>query len=372
MTLQDKNAVAELMVSTLVERLGDEVELVFRYGSTVHGGAHRWSDVDFSYVPRHPTTWESITVLVDDILFDLYALQWESLERMAEHDDWRATILSDLEIVHAASDETRLRLERLVRRHHELEQPEARATMVGKALAAFERTGFDFSQVSRTVELGEVSAARNHALRIIQTVLHALVLANQSRADTRKLDQMLALERRPERLGELIDSVLRATEGADLVRRCSDLLSATHELLLAEQAQTQRVPASYPERLGPAYPELRADLQRVFLACERRDLFGTQAKLFSFLHELHLHLAQGERGIGYSGFNSPDEYRHEPLAHETEKLIELAVGGRFDELREAAERFGERLRAYLGELGVGLYSYGSIDELREALAAGET
>lgn len=372
MTLQDRNAVAELMVSTLVEWLGDEVELVFRYGSTVHGGTHRWSDIDFSYVPRHPTTWESITVLVDDILFDLYPLQWETLERMAEHEDWRATILADLRIVHAASDQARARLDRLVRRHHELEQPEARATMVGKALTAFERTGFDFYQVSRTVELGEVSAARTHALGIIQTVFHALVLTNHSRADTRKLDEMLALERRPERLGELIDSVLRATEGADLVRRCSNLLSATHEFLLAEQAQTRRVPASYSDRLGAAYPELRADLQRVLLACARRDLFGTQAKLFSFLHELHLHLAQGERGIGYSGFNSADEYRHEPLAHESERLVELAVLGRFDELRDAAKRFDKRLRAYLGELGVGLYSYGSIDELRAALTARET
>ncbi|MFW6313675.1 MAG: hypothetical protein ACOC2N_07310 [Spirochaetota bacterium] len=129
---------AELVVSTSVERLGDEVQLVFHYGSTVHGGTQRWSDLDFSYVPRHPTTWESITVLVDDILFDLYPLQWETLERMAEHDDWRATILADLEVVHAASDEVRTRLERLIRRHHELEQPEARPSASAAMSAGLE------------------------------------------------------------------------------------------------------------------------------------------------------------------------------------------------------------------------------------------
>lgn len=369
MTPDERNAVAELITSTLLERLGDEVELVFHYGSTVHGGTHRYSDVDFSYVPRHPNTWESITVLVDDILFDLYPIQWETLERMAEHDDWRATILADLEVVHAASDDARTRLERLIRRHHELEQPEARPAMVAKALAAFERTGWDVYQVSRTVQVGETDAARVHANRIVQTALHALVLVNQSRADTRKLDQMLALGRRPDRLADLIDSILRAPDGPTLLAACSDLLDAVRDLLLAEQAETQRVPASFPERLGPAYPELKADLQRVLLACERRDLLGAQTKLFSFLHELHLHLAQGERGIGYSGFNSPDEYRYAPFAAESQSLVRLATEGRFDELYDAANRFDQRVQAHLRELGVGLYSYGSLEELRTALGA---
>jgi hypothetical protein len=369
MTLQEKNAVAKLMVGTLVERLGDEVELVFHYGSTIHGGTHRFSDLDFSYVPRHPNTWESITVLVDDILFDLYPLHWETLERMAEHDDWRATILADLEVVHARSEDARTRLSALIARHRELERPDARADMVRKALVAFERTGFQFYQVSRTVRIGEVDAARIHTNRIIGTVFHALVLVNQSRADTRKLDQMLALERRPERLGELVDAVLRAPDGARLVTACTDLLDATREVLLAEQAQTQRVPASYPDRLGPAYPELKADLQRVLLACERRDLPGAQTKLFSFLHELHIHLAQGERGIDFSDFNSPDEYRHAPLARESEELVRLASRARFDELHEAASRFDRRLREYLTEIGVGLFSYESIEELQAALEA---
>src|SRR5262249_28257729 len=63
-------SIARQMVEALVERLGDEVELVFEYGSRVTGNTHRFSDLDFSYVPAHDKTGTHITVLVSGTLFD--------------------------------------------------------------------------------------------------------------------------------------------------------------------------------------------------------------------------------------------------------------------------------------------------------------
>jgi predicted nucleotidyltransferase len=371
MTPDTKKAVADLMVTALLERLGDEVELVFHYGSTVHGDTHRWSDLDFSYVPRHRTTWESITVMVSDILFDLYPLHWDTLERMAEHDDWRATILEDIEVTYARSPEARERLRELAERHRSLEQPDARPRMAAKALSAFHDVGYDYYQLARTARAGDQGASAVHANRIVQQVLHAVVVLNQARADTRKLGDVLALPRVPAGLEALVDGITAAGSAPELLERTDALLDATRALLLAEQAQTQRVPASYPDRLDAAYPELKADLQRVLLACERDDRLAAQTKLFSFLHELHIHLAQAERGVAYSAFNSPDEYRVDLQSRGFPDLAAIAAAGELGTLREACLAFDERLRRYLREQRVSLGCYDSIEELEVSLRKGE-
>ena len=62
----DVERATRMITQGIRDRLGDEVELVFRYGSTLTGNPHEFSDLDISYVPIHEATWDSITVLVDE------------------------------------------------------------------------------------------------------------------------------------------------------------------------------------------------------------------------------------------------------------------------------------------------------------------
>ena len=61
----DLNQLIEVQKDALLRDLGDEVELIFRYGSFLKNATHRYSDLDISYVPVHEATWHSITVMVD-------------------------------------------------------------------------------------------------------------------------------------------------------------------------------------------------------------------------------------------------------------------------------------------------------------------
>lgn len=365
-----RDRIARAIIDELVARLGDEVELVFRYGSFVRGDGHRWSDVDMSYVPRDPSRGDSITVLVDDILYDLYPLHWETLARMAEWDDWRATILHDYEIVYEADARAAERFHRLAERHAELERPEARPAMVAKALAAFERVGYDVYLLERSAKREDIEAAHRHVSQVVQTVLHALVLLNQSRADTRRLEQMAALADAPRGLTAMVGRIVAARTCGELEAATHELLERTREVLLRAQARHLRVSADYAERLNAAYPELRADLQRVIIACERGDAYAAHTKLVSFLHELHVHLAQVEHGVAFGAFNTPSEYRHPLRERGFPDPTPALVAGRFADLAELCVAFDRRLRDYLGELGVGLNSFESLDELQVALREG--
>ncbi|MGC9468822.1 MAG: hypothetical protein ACP5HS_09530 [Anaerolineae bacterium] len=64
----------DALTDALLHRMGDEVDLIFQYGSHITGMTHRYSDVDLSWIPVHEETWDSITVMVDETLFDLYAM----------------------------------------------------------------------------------------------------------------------------------------------------------------------------------------------------------------------------------------------------------------------------------------------------------
>jgi len=48
--------VTEVLKETILRDLGDEVDLIFRYGSYLKGTTHKYSDLDISYTPVHETT----------------------------------------------------------------------------------------------------------------------------------------------------------------------------------------------------------------------------------------------------------------------------------------------------------------------------
>ena len=61
----DLNHITEVLKDALLRDLGDEVDLIFRYGSHLTGTTHAYSDLDISYVPVHESTHHSITVMVE-------------------------------------------------------------------------------------------------------------------------------------------------------------------------------------------------------------------------------------------------------------------------------------------------------------------
>jgi hypothetical protein len=129
--MDDPRQIAAAMKDALLRKLGDEIDLIFEYGSYLRGATHKYSDFDISYVPVHEATHESITVLVGDKLFDLYPIRWSTLEQMAEFRNVSATVLLSSRIVYQRTEAAAGRFETLAARLRLLQQPEARP----KALA---------------------------------------------------------------------------------------------------------------------------------------------------------------------------------------------------------------------------------------------
>src|SRR4029079_4270828 len=94
------------------------------------------------------------------------------------------------------------------------------------------------------------------------------------------------------------ECIQMAREPGEILAACEMLLRTTRELLLGEQRHYQRGAASFPAVFHAAYPELKADLQHILLACERQAAYGLS--VVSLYHELMIHMAQAFTGIQYS------------------------------------------------------------------------
>lgn len=346
-----------MLTDDILRRLGEEVEIVFQYGSFLHGATNKYSDVDLSYVPRHEDTWESITVMVDDVLCDLYPMHWSKLERMAEFRDVSASVLLHHRIVYRRSEAAADRFRALAARLEGLLLPAARPEMQRRAQEIFQSTAYDYYLLRRQVEAGHQAGCARQAQAILRTVLHCLAVYNQACVDTRKVAQVLALPHLPAGFAETAERLINAWAPHDLLTATDALLQTTRDLLLAGQRQHLRAAVTYPAAFESAYPEFKRDLQGIMLACERQDMFALKTSLFSLLHELSRAIAEVETAVSYSGFNGLDEYEQDLAALGFPPLLPAAAAGDFAALHRQCQAFDGRLQTFLTGRGVALNTF---------------
>jgi len=363
--LTDLSHVIEVLQSALLRQLGDEVDLIFQYGSHLKDSTHIYSDIDLSYVPRHDSTHNHITVLVDDTMIDLYAIRWSTLEQMADFENVSATVLLNNRIVYQRNEEVGKRFQRLAERLHEWQQPTAYPTMLGKAQARFQKIGYQYYLLREQAQNDHFLAGLYHAHNILREVLHCLAICNQACVDTRKLEQVLALPKLPQHFAETIQQITHATQLSQLLSATETLLKSTRALLLEEQHKTLHSKSDFPSVFESAYPELKGDIQHLMLACEQRNRFNFN--LTSLYHELMVHMAQAMSGVSYSDFNSLVDYEQNLLELGFPDLLSYIVAGDFDGLHAQCQVFDKRLRQFLTGHEVALNNFASIEELQAYL-----
>ena len=362
-------AALEIVQDALLRKLGSEVDLIFQYGSRLKGNAHKFSDVDLSFVPVHETTWENVTVLVGETLVDLYPMHWPHLERMANFDDRSSMVLLENRILYQRNEAAAERFRALSAQLLTSLQPEARPEMIRKAQKTFQETAYPFYLLRLQAAAGHRFGCCQQAQSILQTVLHCLAVCNQACIDTRKLAQVMALPKLPADFARTMERISASFYPHELLSECETLLHSTRELLFAEQRRVLRQGASYPDVFNSAYPELQNDLHHVMLACERQDLFSLKTSLGSLYQELSLAIARVVTGVEYSGFNGLAEYEQDLVALGFPPLLPHLLSGDFEQLYQQCVLFGKRLKDFLAENMVELHAYATVNDLKSALQA---
>ena len=361
----DLERASEMIQEALLRELGDEVELIIHYGSHYRGGGHKYSDLDLCYVPSNEETWNHVTVIVNDKLIDLFPFHWPRFEDVAEFNHVFCTILMNSEIIYQRDEEAARRFLALRERCRELQEPQARPDMLRKAQEIFQGAGYPYYLLQQQAARGHQLASMKHAQDVLKAVLHALAVCNQACIDTRKLDQVLALPKLPPGFAEMVHKIMTTADPAQLLQATETLMNAARALLLAEQAVAQGHEPNFPEVLSGTYPEFKAGIQHLMLACEQENAYTFE--LMSLYHDLMIHMAWAATGIGYSDFNSIAEYEQDLAALGFPDLLPYIEAGDFAGLHEQCQLFDQRLQQFLIAHDVALNSFSTVDELQAYL-----
>lgn len=365
------DSIARQVVEALVERLGDEVELVFEYGSRVTGNTHRFSDLDFSYVPAHDSAHTNITVLVGGTLFDLYPMPWSKLEEMARFENVSSSVLLHHRVLYARDEAAAARFGSLAGRLRALLEPEAKPLAVRTAQRIFGRASQPYFLLRALAAQGHVLGCLQQSGTILAALFHAVAVANQACIDTRKLEQVWALPELPEGFREAAQIAVRSCRPDELLQACEALLLATRRFLAEQGRRHVRCERTYPELCRAMYPEMRAALDKLVVACERGDRLLAKVCVVSVLEELMVRMAQATTGVELSGFHSAADYEQELSALGFPDLLAPLERGDLAELSTRAAAFDRRLRQFLAENDVALCEFADREELRAALRIGQ-
>jgi hypothetical protein len=360
----DLDRILTLLQETMLAELGDEVELIFRYGSTVRSATHQYSDLDVSFVPRHESTWNSVTVLIDNVMVDFYPIHWSRLEAMAGFDDVSGTLLSTAEILYQSDDAAANRFRGLSKTLASWLQPGKKPDMLRKAMEIFKKTTYQYFLLTEQSDDNAVACV-HHARNVHTQILQILAVCNQKSIDTRKREQVYGLPDLPDGFVTLSEQIVNSTDGVELKDACGKLLSATRMLLVSQQRELHGSTRSVRESLDEAYPEFKGDLQHVMLACQRRDFFNLSAT--SLIHELMIHLSEATDGVAYSDFNGLSDYQKDLEAMGFPDLIEPVGEKDYSELLRRCREFDRRLVSFHEEQNLPLYSYADVEEFEAYL-----
>lgn len=113
--LIEKSKILEIIVSKVERDLFQDVAIVVCYGSFVTGKQHRYSDIDFFFIPKTKKGLQlSFQFIIDGIGYDFWPITWERIRNISELNDQLESILLEGKILFYSSKDDLERFETFV------------------------------------------------------------------------------------------------------------------------------------------------------------------------------------------------------------------------------------------------------------------
>lgn len=364
---------ADLLIARALEAHCEAIDIIAYYGSYAQGTASAASDLDFFYIPaegQKPAVGR--TILVDGILFDFWAIGWDTLEGFATGRirGWAfaPALVHHAKILHTRGEAQTARFKALQQKVLDLQAPEARPLMIGRALEAFKGVLAHLGNLRLAVAGGDFADVRAAGWEIILATWECLALANQvffDRGWGGMLDQVSKLAFRPDDLE--VATVLISTSGDPAL-----IASSAEKLALGTRQVLRALQLSLPSQetaqgiFENGYPEIKDGLRKVLKACERGQAVPASAAAWSAQAGLSLMLNDLEHGSGSESFNLYSEVAQVYRQLGFPELMQTPVED-FAALAEQAGLLDQKVRQWLHENAVDLCEFENVEDLERSL-----
>lgn len=355
---------ANAIIASAHEQLGDKIALIVHTGSRLRGTHSAYSDLDLYYVPSVETA-AHCTVLYGGTPIDCFPLSWSRLERFANYEQPLTSLVADAQILYARSPADQARFQQLQERIVELQSPAQRLLMVNKAIALFKQTGYPYVLLDIECPIEATFAWKREAWKIVELVLQALAVLNQTFYHTdcgKNLAEVLALPKRPAEIADLLAKIVQSNDYATVKATVRTLLHETKQLLAAEH-QMLVTPTPFAEQFNAYYPEIREQINKIWAACAYQDPQRALAAVLQLQNEVADFLSRTADGESAAEVGSYSDYSAAYQALGLPDLLSYLNAQDFHGLRHAAEIFDAQLQVLLTRHGVALNTLATSEDL---------
>ena len=307
------------------------VALIGIYGSFQTGDVHPLSDLDLLILINDDRGWQLGKAFIQEDLgvgHDIYCTSWESLRQDAEYEHPHISKLMDSQIVYCADEKYTEELETLreqVRR--KLAEPFGEEDY-RKAEKELKEARCCFADAMTAEELNDV---RRNAGGAIYFAENALALLNKTyfrKGVSRRYEELEAMEKKPDNLCGMIESVLAATTVNGLKEQLTLLMKG----------------------LDSCFRQVRRQLPRERKPAGADTLSGTYEEMFSNWHGKMVQAAdKNDRHLAFMSLESLNEMLNDISGEVdvgTYDVLSIYDPG---DLRKTAKGFDRILEQYLGE-----------------------
>ncbi|MDD4139638.1 MAG: hypothetical protein PHN53_09030 [Eubacteriales bacterium] len=345
----EKLRAADLLIETIRRDYRDDVAVVVIMGSTIYCDTHSRSDLDLYFVVNTPRGCDlAMTFIIDGIGYDYWAISWERLTRIANHEERITSMLTEGKVIYSGSDQDRQRFEDL--KAHALDVSD-RPAFVRKARVVFDRVyRLQFWQN----QAQDLTRVRAYGMDLLFALTHALALLNRDtvkRGRGKLKGELLAMALLPDDFASLYD-VLVSSCDSEAIKDAAHRLVCNTEALLDAQEKACVAPRSFREQLTGFYEELINFYNKIRHGCESGDLVTA---LYA-AHEITREIEDVLRGTGVSAHTLPD-------------LVGAFDPNDAEAFLTVAERHQAAFEALLADHEVPIRTFADFDELARYLEA---
>lgn len=373
MTEPDVFRTARILVEHALATHGEDIALIFYYGSYAKGTASPTSDLDIAYIPdegKAGTLYSSF--VLDGLPYEFWPVSWRFLEDIAGAGGGRPwpvahSLLAYARVLHARSAADLRRFEALRARSAALTQPEARPAMLQRSVEEYKTLAFRLNHLRQAAGSGDGASLRFAAWPVVHSLLACLGLLNQQPLDRGWAESLEdgVLPRAPERLREGVEAVVFGPSESALPEAMR-LVEETRRLLVKAHVE-QAAPVTAAELFADFYPYVYEYRQKILAACERGDRFTAAQSAYLLQKDIAQLLHQVVTGVYPGDLYLAGDYKDAYTAAELPDMLEAAAAGDLAEVAVRARLLDERFRAWLSAHGIATNELADDDDLRRFL-----